>query len=107
MLSIAQIIIGQLGATTLALLGAHTLIDIKDGLQFRIRGCRTINLIQIILDPCDTYTVRFYKVQAQEKNKLGLSYTEIVWHLVSTHSDIYCDMLHDLIGQQTDLYTTI
>ena len=104
---IAQTIAHQLGVPTLALLGAHTLVDLEDGLQFRIRGCSRINVIQIILDPCDTYTVKLYKVEAQEKTNLGLSYTEIVWRQVSTHSDIYCDMLHDLIGQQTGLYTTI
>lgn len=49
---IAQTIAQQLGVPTLALLGAHTLVDLEDGLQFRIRGCSKINVIQIILDPC-------------------------------------------------------
>ena len=41
----------------------------------------------------------------KKKKNLGISYTEATWQLVSTHSDIYCDMLHDLIGQETGLYT--
>ena len=56
---IAQTIANQLGSLSLGLLGAHTLVDIGDGLQFHIRGSHQVNLIQIILDPCDTYTVRF------------------------------------------------
>jgi hypothetical protein len=103
---IAQTIAHQLGVPTLALLGAHTLVDLEDGLQFRIRGCSRINVIQIILDPCDTYTVKFGKLEFKKKKNLGISYTEATWQLVSTHSDIYCDMLHDLIEQQTGLYTT-
>lgn len=104
---IAQTIAQQLGVPTLALLGAHTLVDLEDGLQFRIRGCSTINLIQIILNPCDTYTVNFGKLVMQEKKNLGLSYTEVSWQKVSTYSDIYCDMLHDLIQEETGIPTTL
>ncbi|MFA5506738.1 MAG: hypothetical protein WC314_27555 [Vulcanimicrobiota bacterium] len=103
---IAETIANQLGVPTLALLGAHSLVDLEDGLQFRIRGCEKINLIQIILDPCDTYTVRFGNIQLKGKKTLGVSYSEVAWQLVSTHSDIYCDMLHDLIQQETGLYTS-
>ena len=62
---IARIIAGQLGGNALALLGAHTLVDIGDGLQFRIQGSESVNLIQIILDPCDTYTVKFSRQAGQ------------------------------------------
>ena len=104
---IAQIIANQLGGLCFGLLGAHTLVDLGDGLQFRIRGCDRVNLIQIILDPCDTYTVRFCFVQAEKKERLGLSYTEVTWQLVSSHSDIYFDMLHDIIQQETGLLTRL
>lgn len=103
---IAKTIISQLGNLCLNLLGAHDLVDLQDGLQFRIKGCRTINLIQIILGPCDTYTVKFCKVQAQKQSNLGLTYTEVTWETISTHSDVYCDMLCDLIEQETGLYTS-
>lgn len=102
---IAQTVANQLGALTLGMLGAHTLIDLGDGLQFRIRGCPKINLVQIILDPDDTYTVKFCKVEAQKKNDLGLTYTEVVWQTVSSHRGVYCDMLHDIIEEETGLYT--
>ena len=62
---IARIIAGQLGGNALALLGAHTLVDIGDGLQFQIQGSESVNLIQIILDPCDTYTVKFSRQAGQ------------------------------------------
>ena len=104
---IAQTIANQLGSLCLGLLGAHTLVDIGDGLQFHIRGCHQVNLIQIILDPCDTYTVRFCLVQAESKRSRGLPYTELSWQLISQHRDIYCDMLHDLIQQETGLLTRL
>lgn len=94
---IAQTIAQKLGRVCLAMLGAHTFIDLKDGLQFRLRGCERINCIQIILDPYDTYTVKFCKVEAREKNDIGIPYTEMTWETVSSYSDIYFDMLHDVI----------
>lgn len=104
-MKIADIIAYQLGLETLALLGAHTLVDLGDGLQFRIRGCERINMVQIILDPCDTYTVRFFKVKAVSKEAPELPHVEVTWKPVSSHSDIYCDMLHDLIEEKTGLST--
>jgi hypothetical protein len=104
---IAETIAQQLGLTTFGLLGAHTLVDLGDGLQFRIKGCPTINLIQIILDPCDTYTVKFCKLKAEKRKNLGISYTEIAWSVVGSYSDIYFDMLHDLIEQETGLHTCL
>ena len=102
---IARIIAGQLGGNALALLGAHTLVDIGDGLQFRIQGSESVNLVQIILDPCDTYTVKFCKLESAEKTSLGISYTEMRWEVVKAVRDVYCDMLHDVIEEETGLLT--
>jgi len=104
---IANTIANQLGKVCLAMLGAHAFTDLGDGLQFRIKGCEKVNLIQIILDPCDTYTVKLCKVQAQKKTNLGVSYTEMAWETVSFHSDVYCDMLCDIIEQETGLYARL
>ena len=101
---IANTIIQQLGNVTLSMLGAHTLIDLGDGLQFQIRGSKTINQIQIILDPCDTYTVKFCKLSTEKKHLGSIPYTEMNWSVVSSFSDIYCDMLCDLIEKETGLY---
>ena len=100
---IAETIAQQLGSGCLALLGAHAMVDLGDGLQFRVQGCAAINLIQIILDPCDTYTMKFIRLQAVQKNDLGVSYTEMTWQVVKSHSDIYFDMLHDMIETVTGL----
>ena len=104
---IAATIIDQLGNVCLAMLGAHTLVNLGDGLQFRVRGCKTINIIQIILDPCDTYTVKFCKVQAVQRQDLGIPYTEMTWQAVGSHSDIYFDMLHDVIETETGLCCSV
>lgn len=105
---IAQTIAQQLGSLALALLGAHMFVDLKDGLQFRIRGCNKINLIQIILDPCDTYTVKFWVVQTARKQlNQEVSYTQMEWRQVASLSDVYCDMLHQIIEEQTGLYTQL
>ena len=104
---IASTIAQQLGSGCLAMLGAHTLVDLGDGLQFRIQGCEAVNLIQIILDPCDTYTLKFCKVQAVQKKNLGVSYTEMSWEVVKSCSGIYFDMLHDVIEAETGLYVSL
>jgi hypothetical protein len=49
--------------------------------------------VKIILDPSDTYTVKFIRVHG----------TKIT--TVSEHSDIYCDMLVELFENETGLYT--
>ena len=102
---IAQTIAGQLGRAALALLGAHTFVDLVDGLQFGIRGSQTINRIEIVLDPSDTYTVHFAKVEAERQQKNGLSFTQLTVSRVKSVSDVYCDMLHDIIEEETGLLT--
>lgn len=86
----------QLGRKTLFMLGAK---DFTAGgelhLNFRIRGRSPVNLIQINLDPSDTYTVRFSRVR-------GLKVTK-----VAEHDDIYADQLHGLIERVTGLATTM
>ena len=103
--SIAQTIANQLGRAALALLGAHTFVDLGDGLQFGIRGCEAINRIEIVLDPCDTYTVHFAKVEVERHKKNGIGFAEITITRVNTVTDVYCDMLHDIIEEETGLLT--
>jgi hypothetical protein len=60
---------------------------------------------QGFLDPCDTYTLRFWKVTiTRKKPSKDVSYDLTECQLVSSHSSVYCDMLHDLIEQETGLY---
>jgi hypothetical protein len=93
-LEIAHTIMGQLGRKTLFMIGAK---DFTSGgefhLTFRCRGSSKVNVIQINLDPSDTYTVRFSRTR-------GVKFT-----VVSIHNDIYADQLHGLIERVTGLAT--
>lgn len=93
---IAEIIRKQVGAEALACLGAHNLFAIENGFQFKIRGSTKINTIQIILEPSDTYKVRFLKVGVKSGVKI-----------VAETDDIYWDMLHDIIEKYTGLYVSL
>ena len=103
---IAKTIIAQLGTPCLALLGAHTLVDTGDGLLFHIQGSEAVDVVQIVLDPSDTYTLTFWKKSVK---KLGLlnsvPFTTMDWKVVKTIDQIYWDMLHDIIEEATGLYT--
>lgn len=103
---IAQTIIQQLGNICLGLLGAHTLIDLKDGLQFHIQGSEKVDVVQIILHPSDTYIITFWKIEV-EKRKLtaDIPFTTTRWQKVKTIDQVYWDMLHDIIEEETGLYT--
>ena len=107
-MKICDIIFSQLGRQTLALLGAHNLVDLKDGLQFHIQGSENVHMLQIILKPCDTYTLNFWFLkkrswQLSKDDKLDL----YDWKLVKSIDQIYFDMLHDAIEEVTGLYTTL
>lgn len=106
-MKVCDIILTQLGRPTLALLGAHDLINLGDGLQFHIQGSEKVHMVQIILRPCDTYTLKFWFSQKQswkitEEDNLDLYRFE----LVKSVDQVYFDMLHDIIEEVTGLYTT-
>jgi len=103
---IAQTIIQQLGNVCLSLLGAHTLVDLKDDLVFQIQGSEKVDAVQINLHPSDTYILTFWRIEV-EKRKLtaDIPFTTTRWHKVKTIDQVYCDMLHDLIEEETGLYT--
>jgi hypothetical protein len=92
-LEVAETIREQLGAVTLAMLGAHQLAGDDNSLQFAIKGSRRVNKIRIVLDDDDTYTVEFWKVRGAD------------WRKVAEHSGVYVDQLHELIERETGLYT--
>lgn len=95
-LEIARILMQQLGRSTLFMLGAKDFVSGGEfHLSFRIRGSSQVNLIQIRLDPSDTYTVRFSRVR-------GVKVT-----LVKETDDIYNDQLHGLIERVTGLRTRL
>jgi hypothetical protein len=105
---IAKTIIQQLGNVCLSMLGAHTLVDLKDGLLFHIKGSEKVDAVQIILHPSDTYIMTFWKI-SKETRKLtaDIPFTTVNWKIVKTIDDVYWDMLHDLIEQETGLYVSL
>ncbi|MCU1276616.1 MAG: hypothetical protein JWM53_162, partial [bacterium] len=95
-LRVANTIRAQLGATTLAMLGAHDLVGWSDGLQFAIKGSpKKLTKIWIALEPDDTYAVEFFRGHGINLNR------------VVAYKGIYVDQLHDLIERETGLYTAL
>lgn len=106
-MTIAQIIIHQLGNICLSMLGAHTLVDLKDGLLFQTQGSEKVDAIQIILHPSDTYIMTFWKITKTTRRFEELPFTTVSWEKVETIRDVYCDMLHDLIESETGLFVSL
>ena len=45
------------------------------------------------------------RLESAEKTSLGISYTEMRWEVAKAVRDVYCDMLHDVIEEETGLLT--
>lgn len=96
---IAQTIIDQLGRRTLFMLGAKNLLDLGNGLQFRIRGSGRVNTIMIELDAgLDLYDVKFYKIGRAP----GYKITE-----VAIYRGVHVEQLHPMIEETTGLRTSL
>lgn len=95
---IANTILKQVGRRALFVLGAKNLLDLGNGLSFRVRGSRTVNYIEITLDANDTYSFRTAKIGRAPNFKVSND---------STVDGVYCDMLHSLIESKTGLYTSL
>ncbi len=96
---VANTILQQLGGHRfIVMTGAHTLAEIDKGLSFRISSRMTknkANAIKIVLDPSDTYTVKFIKLS---KTKMTV---------VEEYSDVYCDSLQRIFTDATGMYTSL
>jgi len=96
---IAKTIISQLGNSTFAMLGAHMLVDLGDGLQFRIKGCRKANYIAIRYDAgADLYNVEIKKIGRAPNYKIVD---------VADFQGVFVDQLHSLIESNTGLRTRL
>jgi hypothetical protein len=100
-LTVANTILEQLGGRRFVVMtGARDLVGDTRKLMFKIpRAKDGINHITIALEPSDTYTVTFQKYTF---GRAGLKVKTI-----STHEDIYCDMLRDVFTRATGLYTSL
>lgn len=94
---ITETILQQLGGGRFVVMtGAKNLAEVDRGLGFMLPGNLTrdgINAVKIVLDPSDTYTVKFMKMT---RTKLTV---------IKEVSDVYCDMLQDVFEDATGLYT--
>lgn len=95
--TIANTILNQLGGGRFAAMtGAKNLLDLGNGVQFRVgRNAKRVTHVRITLDPSDTYSVQFHNVRGHNVKLLG------------QFSDIYADMLVELFETETGLYTSL
>lgn len=62
--TIAGTILNQLGGRRfVAMTGAHSILNLGNGLQVKFKGSKRANTVRIELDANDLYTVRFYKIK--------------------------------------------
>ena len=98
-MQIAQTILAQLGGNRfIAMTGAKNLVDIGNGLQFKLPANFAksgINLVSVKLEPSDTYTVDFFKFR-------GLNLTPI-----ESASHVFADELRGLFTATTGLDTSL
>ena len=93
---IAQTILNQMGGSKfVAMTGAKYLIDLGNGLQFklpRIRGCK-VNSVRIVLNHANTYDVEFGCV-----GRCGYA-------VIKSANGVYADQLQQLFTRTTGLDT--
>jgi len=92
-MSIANIILQQIGKMALYMMGGCNYISTGKGVEFRVKGSKIGNHIRIILKGDDTYTIEVRKIWGTQVK------------LIDTKSGIYCDMLASTIGNMVGLYT--
>lgn len=92
---IARTIHSQIGGSAMYMLGAKNLCIVPNGLQFRVRGSKRVNLVQIVLNSMDTYDLEFGKIH-------GRNYS-----IVEKRGGLYCDQLRQVIEEATGLYTKL
>lgn len=102
---VTQTIYNQLGGRRFKVMtGCYNFVTESDKLRFSlptdIEVKDNINLVTIILDPSDTYTMLFERKTFQK-----LSDSIYQTKTVHRFTDVYCDMLQDMFTEYTGLYT--
>jgi hypothetical protein len=91
-MAIAEEIVRQLGGRRFIMMtGAYDFLTLDSGVRFKLLGGFTkqgISLIEVILEPSDTYRVRFEATEGR---------------IVSEHESIYNDQLRELFTSETGL----
>ncbi len=94
-MSVGKTIYQQIGHRTFFMLGMKNGLDLGNGLSFRIRGSKAVNYIKITLNALDLYDMEFGKVWGHN------------YKIKAEHKNVYADMMHKLIRQETGLATNL
>lgn len=86
----------QLGQKALVMMGAKNLAGGDNYLSFRIgRNSKGVNYIKITLNPKDLYDIEFGSIR-------GTNYK-----VKYKATDIYADMMHEIIEKNTGMYLSL
>jgi hypothetical protein len=96
-MQVAQTILSQLGGSRfVAMTGAKNLVAGHNSLSMHIgQNAKKVTHVRIRLDPSDTYTVEFVRISKSN------------FKVLTTVSDVYCDMLQEIFTQHTGLHTSL
>ena len=95
-MNVPTIILSQLGGNRfLAMTGAKVAAKDPNTLTMRVPGCRQANVVEVRLDPSDTYTMTLYKVRKGAAK------------LIHQGDGIYAEDLERVFTEQTGLYTRL
>ncbi|MEM8183787.1 hypothetical protein Q4R69_18865 [Morganella morganii subsp. sibonii] len=96
---IATTILSQMGGNRfIAMTGAKYLCSITNGLQFKLPArfaANGINCIQVVLDPSDTYTMKFLKIRGMDCK------------IISEIQGLFFDQLQEVFTEKTGLNTSL
>ena len=100
-MSISETILAQLGGNGFAMLtGSKNFVTSHkgEGLTFQPgRNPKSVTHVEIILEPSDTYRVRFSRMNAKT-----LQFTTL-----AEHADVYAEDLQDIFEDETGLFATL
>lgn len=96
-MQVANEILKQMGGNKfLAMTGASNLLALESGLQFKIPtrlASNKANIVRIVLDSDDTYTMTFYKFSMKKASSEILS-----------ASGLFCDNIMEFFTDATGIY---
>lgn len=94
--TIAGTILNQLGGRRfVAMTGAHSILNLGNGLQVKFKGSKRANVMRVELLECDLYTVRFYKMKG------------IDCPMVDEYALVHAESLQTVFTRATGLYTSL
>jgi len=94
--TIATEIARQLGNKAMCMLGAKNFSCTNNMFCFKIgKNCKRVNYIKITLNGLDLYDMEFIRIHGAKMTKLA------------KHTDIYADMMHQIIETETGMYTSL